>query len=133
MSNKPRVLIVDDNEDMRNILACLVQSANGEAPSHAVSAAEALAHIEFARREGRQFDLILLDIKMPGVNGNDAAIALKKAGYTGLIAACTAAVSGVGRRQALEAGIGCYFDKLNMRRETILALLDQARPKAVLP
>lgn len=61
----PSVLIVDDNEDDREILIHLVASALPDAQVHAVSSGfDALLHI------GRQSpDILITDIVMPNMNG----------------------------------------------------------------
>jgi len=60
MSSRPRLLIVDDDTAMREMLASLF-SGRGYAIEEAASAAEALD------RAGEQcFDVVLSDIRMPG-------------------------------------------------------------------
>ena len=124
-----RVLVVDDLEEMRQIFACLVESAGGGAPSWASSASEALALVEETQKAGRPFTLILLDIKMPGINGIDAAKALRAAGFMGLLVACTASVSGQGRSECQHAGIDVYLDKRVVKKETIQALLERSNSR----
>jgi len=60
-----RILIVDDDQDMRNALQFLLESYGGEVRT-AASAAEALAALEHSRP-----DVLLSDVAMPGGSGYD--------------------------------------------------------------
>ncbi|HEY0855558.1 MAG TPA: response regulator [Albitalea sp.] len=63
-----RVLVVDDNAASRRALAHELEAFGIDTDS-AASASAALRHVERAHRHGRAFDVILLDWKMPGVDG----------------------------------------------------------------
>ena len=63
-----RVLIVDDNTTNRMILNDMVMSFQ-MTPTLTCSATEALEYIEKSIGDGTQFDLILLDIGMPDMDG----------------------------------------------------------------
>ena len=69
--DKPRALVVDDAPDVTEMIATLLQHA-GYSAVMAFSAAEAL---EAARAE--QFEVVVSDIGMPGMNGYDLAVALR--------------------------------------------------------
>jgi two-component system, sensor histidine kinase and response regulator len=63
-----RVLVVDDNATNRRVLAGHL--AAGPFQVQAVeSAAQALAQLEEARGAGRDFDVVLIDYQMPGMDG----------------------------------------------------------------
>jgi CheY-like chemotaxis protein len=68
---RPRALVVDDAPDVTEMIAMFLQYAGYDAVM-AFSAAEALAA---ARSE--QFEVIVSDIGMPGMNGYDLAVALR--------------------------------------------------------
>ncbi len=72
MSSKPRVLIVDDEDRFRTTLRKLL-TVKGLDAADAGSAAEA-----FSQMETDEFDVILLDVKMPGMNGIEALGKIKK-------------------------------------------------------
>jgi CheY-like chemotaxis protein len=71
-----KVLIVDDNETNRTVLA--QQLARARLTSVAVaSAMDALAAVEQEQADGHPFDLAILDLHMPGVDGLMLARALR--------------------------------------------------------
>src|SRR5579871_3679163 len=69
-----RVLVVDDDEMSRELLAVLLE-ANGYAVESADSGESALAHVNSSRED---YDLILTDMQMPGLSGNQLASELRK-------------------------------------------------------
>lgn len=81
-----RILCAEDNEVNRRLVSLLVARTGAELV-HASNGAEAL---ELAIRE--RFDLILMDIQMPVMNGRDATAALREAGVNTPVIALTANV-----------------------------------------
>ncbi len=81
-----RILCAEDNEVNRKLVSLLVARTGAEL-SHVSNGAEAL---DLATHE--KFDLILMDIQMPVMNGRDAAVALREAGINVPIIALTANV-----------------------------------------
>lgn len=61
-----RVLVVDDEPDIRKVLTAQLKRANCPADT-AASAEEALAMLE-----SKAYDLILLDVELPGMTGFQA-------------------------------------------------------------
>ena len=72
MSSNPRVLIVDDEDRFRTTLRKLL-TVKGLDAADAGSAAEA-----FSEMEKNEFDVVLLDVRMPGMNGIEALGKIKK-------------------------------------------------------
>jgi PAS domain S-box-containing protein len=73
---KKSVLIVDDSENARDVLIAML-GANG-LPAKAVSSGEeALAAIKAASDDGKPFDLVLIDWRMPGMDGAEASRQIK--------------------------------------------------------
>jgi len=81
-----RILCAEDNDVNRRLVSLLVGRTGAELV-HVGNGAEAL---ELAIRES--FDLILMDIQMPVMNGRDATAALREAGVNTPVIALTANV-----------------------------------------
>jgi CheY-like chemotaxis protein len=71
MAAKKKILIVEDNEDCRELLALLVKRLGYEV----VEAATGLAAVDQAC--GALPDLILMDLGLPGISGDEATARLK--------------------------------------------------------
>jgi len=105
-----RVLLAEDGPDNRRLISYVLEQAgarvstvgDGEAAVH-----EALA----ARAAGEPFQVILLDIQMPLVDGYQAAERLRAAKYQGPIIALTAHAMRGDRGRCLEAGCDDYATK----------------------
>jgi signal transduction histidine kinase/BarA-like signal transduction histidine kinase len=102
-----QVLLVDDNTDAAAMLALILEAAG-----HAV----AVEHTaQAALRQARQhaFDVCLLDIGLPDINGNELARRLRE--LPGMRAALLVAVTGYGqpldRQQSQQAGFDHHFVK----------------------
>jgi CheY-like chemotaxis protein len=111
------ILVVDDNEDLRQIFATTIRFF-GYQISEARSGGEAIEKAIFAKPS-----LILLDLGLPDMTGIDAARAIKKNRATAdiPIIACTAYGSGEKMEEARRAGMVDYLQK------PILAALMRAK------
>jgi two-component system, chemotaxis family, chemotaxis protein CheY len=67
MGRKVKVLIVDDQKSIRNVLASMVGTLGGEVVGEAANGEEGVA--QFA---ALQPDMVLMDITMPKMNGIEA-------------------------------------------------------------
>jgi two-component system sensor histidine kinase/response regulator len=108
-----RVLIVDDNAASREILRELFASLSIQADL-AASAVEAFSALQDGTTRGAPYDLVLMDWKMPGVDGLEAARQIQ--GKTGLAKLPTVMmVSAYGREEAMmeaeAAGISAFLVK----------------------
>jgi CheY-like chemotaxis protein len=72
-----RVLVVDDNQINRLIAREMIANCGAEI-SEAASGEEALAAIRQASDEGKPYRIILLDMRMPGMNGLEVAETIRQ-------------------------------------------------------
>ncbi|MDP3521207.1 MAG: PAS domain S-box protein [Hydrogenophaga sp.] len=76
-----RTLVVDDNASAREILTRMVQGFQMPCDT-AANGQEALAQLQAAQREGQPFELVLLDWKMPVLDGLETLDRLPAAGLS---------------------------------------------------
>lgn len=99
-----RILIVDDEPQMRRVLLAMLSAQNYEVA--AVRTGEEA--LEKVRQE--QFDLILLDMNMPGMGGVEACRELRRGSDIGIIM-LTVRDSERDKVDALDAGADDYITK----------------------
>jgi signal transduction histidine kinase/DNA-binding response OmpR family regulator len=104
------VLVADDTVDNRRILGYMLGRA-GARVSFAVDGAEAVEIGGAAFRRGAAFDVILMDLQMPEVNGFEATSGLRAQGVSGPIVALSADVSVGARARSREAGCDAHLGK----------------------
>jgi CheY-like chemotaxis protein len=117
------VLLAEDNP-VNALLASVMLRREGCRVEHVMSGGEA---VEAAQRA--PYDLILLDLRMPGMDGLAAARALRQAGIAAPIAALTANAFEDDRRACREAGMDGFLTK-PIQRDALLALLARRRAAA---
>ncbi|MBV9290207.1 MAG: response regulator [Hyphomicrobiales bacterium] len=107
MRNPPRILIVDDNENNRAILAARL-GAQGYSATEACDGLEALEAVR-----GEAPDLVLLDVTMPRMDGLEACRRIKDDASLGLVPVIlvTARADSKDVIQGLEAGADEYLTK----------------------
>ncbi|WNO60296.1 response regulator [Rheinheimera sp. MMS21-TC3] len=98
-----RVLIVDDVAELRKLAGHWVQAV-GAKVEFAKDGAAAIAKIKLALQQNNHYQLVLMDLHMPVVDGRDAVLAIRELGYQWPIVALTAA-TGKGLKQEL-TGLG---------------------------
>ncbi len=139
---RAHIMVVDDRPDIRVMLHHHLESAgatvesfsNGQAAidrlqsgkNDAATAAVDNRHEQGADEDGGAatgvFDVILLDMQMPGLDGYQTAQGIRAAGYSGVIIALTAAVLGNARKRCSDAGCSDYLSKPIKRAELLRSL-----------
>lgn len=113
--NAPHILIVDDDERIRELLARYLYS-NGYRVTRASDAASARAAIA-----GLAFDLLIIDVMMPGENGFDLATSLKSSIATPIFL-LTALSDPEQRVKGLEIGVDDYISKPFEPKELLIRI-----------
>src|SRR5437667_10138360 len=125
----PHLLVVDDDRRIRDLLSRFLH-AEGYRVTTAESAADARAKLE-----GLRFDLLILDVMMPGETGFEFARKLRTSSSVPILM-LTARGEPESRIQGLEIGADDYVGKPFEPRELSLRIaniLKRARPAAALP
>jgi signal transduction histidine kinase len=121
-----RVLLAEDGPDNQRLLSFILSKAgadvtiveNGQAAVDAVLNAMATS----AGNDCREFDLVLMDMQMPVMDGYDATRRLRRQGFTGPIVALTAHASEEDRQRCLHAGCDDFVSK-PVNRNALVDLL----------
>ena len=93
-----RILLVEDDEFIRRMINMRLQ-IRGHEIDWAVNGAEALDKAQL-----NSYDLILMDMHMPVMDGHQATESLREKGYNGLIVAVTASAMSADSEKAIRSG-----------------------------
>ena len=118
-----RILVVDDNQNNRMIIREMVTS-RGAQVSEAESGLKALAAMREAVRDGRPFQIVLLDMRMPGMDGLEVARRIRGEHFPvePLILMLSSDDLGPQLARIREAGLAAYLVKPITRRELFDAI-----------
>ncbi|KAF0095518.1 MAG: PAS/PAC sensor hybrid histidine kinase [Puniceicoccaceae bacterium 5H] len=117
------VLVVDDNEEIRRLAVRLLQDRHAKVDT-ANDGHQALDKLD----ADRSIDAVLLDMRMPGLDGYSTAAAIRQRGLLLPVIAMTAHAMKEDRDRCLKAGCDAYLAKPLQSREllkTLDALLRQ--------
>jgi len=114
-----RLLLVEDNLLNQQVAVGLLE-AEGAQIEIANNGAEGLAR---ALAANPPFDVILMDVQMPGMDGYEATRKIRAEGYRGRIIAMTANVMESDRQACLNAGMDAHLGKPIDREILVAALL----------
>jgi signal transduction histidine kinase/CheY-like chemotaxis protein len=123
------VLLVEDGRDNQILIAHLLRRAGATVTvveNGQVAVDRALA----SARDEQPFDIILMDVHMPVLDGLGATRALRARGYTHRIVALTAGAMAGDRERALAAGCDGFLAKPIDKDALISAVADSAAEKA---
>jgi CheY-like chemotaxis protein len=130
-----RVLLVEDDRDHQPLLSMMLQKSGCEVIV-ANNGKEAIERVRSARDAGQPFDLILMDLQMPVLDGLTATRTIRAEGFANPIVALTARAISTDREESFAAGCDGFLSKPMLRTELVRSLaahLDhsQRQPHAV--
>lgn len=105
-----RILVVDDQRDIRYVAQSVIENAGGFVET-GENGLEALNSVSLANQNGNPFEVVILDMQMPLMDGYEAARQLRSTGFQKPIIALTAHAMEGDRDACLEAGCTDYLTK----------------------
>ena len=102
-----RILLAEDGPDNQRIISLLLRKAGAEV----TMADNGQIAVDYALARQEDFDVILMDMQMPVMDGYDATETLRSHGYAGPIIALTAHAMKEDRQRCLDVGCDDYLTK----------------------
>ena len=117
-----KILVVDDELDMLALLAMIIS----EKTEHNVTTTNnPLEAVQFVKEKENEYDLVISDLKMPGMNGIELIAEIRKIDQYIPILVITAYGSNESAEEAINKGAYDYITK-PFRKEQILIAIDRA-------
>jgi signal transduction histidine kinase len=126
-----RLLLAEDGPDNQRLLSFVLRKAGADvvvADQGEMAMDLALA----AEAEGKPFDVVLMDMQMPVMDGYTATRKLREAGYTRPIVALTAHAMNHDRQKCLDAGCNDYATKPIDRTKLLRTIAHYVSPAQTL-
>jgi signal transduction histidine kinase len=123
-----RVLLADDSPDNQELVE-FVLTRSGAIVEIVGNGQDAVRRALDAQRDGKPFDVVLMDVQMPQLDGFSATVKLRTAGYTEPIVALTAHTQPEQLQQARLSGCdACLSKPIDESLLGLLTQLSQRRP-----
>jgi len=105
-----RVLVVDDSDVIRRVVKAALQQLDVRVDT-ADSGKDAVGKVFAELATDTPYDMVLMDVVMPGFSGLDATHKLREIGYRGKIIICTANAEEYGMATSLCSGADDFLSK----------------------
>jgi diguanylate cyclase (GGDEF)-like protein len=119
-----RILLAEDGEDNQELLSVHLRRAGAEI----VIACNGREAVDAVARPASAFDLVLMDMQMPELDGYEATRELRRQGYAKPIVALTAHATAEERPRCLAAGCTDFLSK-PVTREELLEMAGRYLPR----
>jgi len=119
-----RILVTEDGPENRRFMALVLRKAGAEV-AMAEDGQKAVEMVSCALGRLHPYDLILMDIELPILDGREATRRIRQEGYAGRIIAVTAHTTAYDQQMCLDAGCDAYLAK-PVDREILLTAVASA-------
>lgn len=105
-----RALLAEDSQEASEVITVLLEGLGFDVTT-VNNGRECMDAVKRAEQSGTPFDFVFIDIRMPLVDGNEAAVALRTTGYQNPLIAVTADASLAGKLESTFSGFDAYLSK----------------------
>jgi PAS domain S-box-containing protein len=127
-----RILLAEDGPDNQKLISLLLRKSGAEVEVAANGQAAVEAALK-ATNAGRPFDVILMDMRMPVMDGYQATERLRSLGHHRPIVALTAYAMKDDRQKCLDAGCDEYVEKPIDHARLLVVIAEQVASAKAIP
>ncbi|KAI9720304.1 MAG: Histidine kinase [Chrysothrix sp. TS-e1954] len=110
-SGKVRVLVAEDNAVNQEVVLRMLKLEDVFDVELAKDGQEALDKVKESMSANRPYDLVLMDVQMPNLDGRESTRLIRQEGYTAPIVALTAFADESNRQECMESGMDFFLPK----------------------